>query len=82
MADPGKNLHAEPDPGGNRGAKGNFFSCFHVSDDSEELFKKGHAQPFPREVGGGAREAGRAGRIRMEPLPFGCCLKITKSDNQ
>ena len=39
--DPGKNLHAEPDPGGIRGrglgVKGKnefFFSFFHVSDDS------------------------------------------------
>ena len=40
--DPGKNLHADPDPRGIRGVKGknDFFSFFHVSDDSEQLLKK------------------------------------------
>ena len=41
--DPGKNLHADPDPGGIRGVKGKkeFFGVFfHVSDDSEQLLKK------------------------------------------
>ena len=38
--DPGKNFHADPDPGGIRGRgvgvkrKNDFFSFFHVSDDS------------------------------------------------
>ena len=38
--DPGKNLHVDPDPGGIRGrglevkGKNDFFSFFHVSDDS------------------------------------------------
>ena len=35
--DPGKNLHADPDLGGIRGVKENFF---HVSDDSEQHFFK------------------------------------------
>ena len=47
-ADSGKNLHADPDPGGIRGrglgvkGKNDFFflSFFHVSDDSEQLLKK------------------------------------------
>ena len=41
--DPGKNLHADQDsdPWGIWGVKGKcFFSLFHVSDDSEQLFKK------------------------------------------
>ena len=43
--DPGKNLHADPDPvpGVIRGVKGKnvfFFNFFHVSDDSEQLSKR------------------------------------------
>ena len=41
----------------------------------------GHVQPLPREAGrGGPGPEGRgvAGRIRirMEPLPFGCCVRL------
>ena len=38
--DPGKNLLADPDPWGIRGVKGKNDFFFHVSDDSEQFYKK------------------------------------------
>ena len=39
LRDPGKNLHADQDPGG-KGKNDFLYIFFHVSDDSEQLIKK------------------------------------------